>query len=227
MKSFLTKAALAVAGLTLAASTAVAQDKLNIVGTVNLYQQVPGPGGNLIIDFVPPPGGGIGTVYTPPGVTGNTGVFAPLPPTFPGTNIDFVFGPGMVPPTTTTPVVFLTMGGYTFTATGFGPGNYPGTPITVAPVGTTVFALLSVQGYVNGPGLAANTPFIGGYSAQVPGTLTSIVDAIENNPNGIGNVSVSATFTTVSAVPEPATVTLMATGIVALVGMGYTRRRRA
>ncbi len=32
---------------------------------------------------------------------------------------------------------------------------------------------------------------------------------------------------TVSAVPEPATVTLMATGLLTLVGVGYARRRQA
>jgi hypothetical protein len=226
IRSNVVKALLAVA---LSATAAQAQtSNLNIVGTVNLYQLVAGPGGNLVIDFVPPSNAGIGVVYTPPGTTGNTGVFAPLPTSLPGVNLDFVFGPGAIPPTTTTPVAFLQMGGYTFTATNFGPGNYPNTPLTVIPVGNTVFALLSVQGYVNGPGLAPNTPFIGGYSAQVPGSLASVVSAIETNigPNGgIGAVSVSATFTTVSAVPEPATVTLMATGFVALVGMGYARRR--
>jgi hypothetical protein len=211
--------------LTLAAQTAQAQnDKLNIVGTVNLYQLVPGPGGNLIIDFIPPAGAGSGAVFTPPGVTGNTGVFAAIPPVTPGVNIDFVFGPGAVPPTTTTPVPFLTMGGYTFTATSFGPGNVPGTPIMVTEAGGTVFATLSVNGFVNGPGLAPNMPFTGGYSTQVPGTIADIIAQIENDPAGIGNVSISATFATV---PEPATVTLMATGLLTLLGVGYARRRQA
>ena len=210
------------------ATAAQAQYKLNIVGTVNLYQVSPGAAGNLVIDFVPVVAGGSGTVFTPPGTTGNTGVFAPLPTSLPGTNIDFVFGTNIAPPTTTTPVNFLTMGGYTFTATSFGPGNIPGTPITALQIGGTVYTVLSVEGYVNGPGLAANTPFSGGYSAQIPGQLNSVINTIQTNigPNGgIGNVSVSATFTTMNAVPEPATVTLMATGVFALAGFAGLRRR--
>jgi hypothetical protein len=235
-RSTFVKALVAVA---LSATAAQAQtSKLNIVGTVNLYQLVAGSGGNLVIDFVPPLGGGVGAVYTPPGTTGNTGVFAPLPTSFVGTNIDFVFGTGGgANPTPTCPgadsancgggVAFLTLGGYTFYATSFGPGN-TGTPVTVAQVGNTVFALLSVDGYVTGPGLGGNAPFTGGYSAQIPGTIAGVINAIETNTGargGIGDVSVSATFT-VSSVPEPATMTLMATGFLALAGVGYARRRQ-
>jgi hypothetical protein len=78
-----------------------------------------------------------------------------------------------------------------------------------------------------GSGLTPNMPFTGGYSTQVPGTIESVIAQIENNPGltgGIGNVSISATFATV---PEPATVTLMATGLLTLLGVGYARRRQA
>jgi hypothetical protein len=220
-RSTVVKALIAVA---LSATAAQAQDKLNIVGTVNLYQLVAGPGGNLVIDFVPPAGGGVGAVYTPQGFTGNTGAFAAVPASTPGTNVDFVFGPGMVPPPTTTPVNFLTIGGYTFTATQFGTGN-TGTPVNLFENFGTVFATLSVQGFVNGAGLAPNTPFVGGYSAQIPGTIANVISRIENNAAGIGNVSVSATFTTVSAVPEPATFVLMGSGLLALAGVAARRRR--
>lgn len=210
------------------AQPAAAQSKLNIVGTVNLYQLVAGPAGNLNVDFVPPPGppNGVITVGGSP-TSGNTGVFAALPTGLPGTNIDFVFGTS--PGTTTTPVNFLTVGGYTFTATSFGPGTIPGTPIATAQAGNTLFAFLTVNGYVNGPGLGANTPFSGGYSAQFPGQdLTSVINTIQNNPGptgGIGNVSVSATF--VTATPEPATVGLMVTGLLCLVGVARVRRTQA
>jgi hypothetical protein len=231
----LARVATAALGLSFAAQQVEAQtSKLNIVGTVNLYQLALGPGGNLIVDFVPPAGAGSGAVFTPPGVTGNTGVFAAIPAATAGVNVDFAFGSGGVPaptcPGTNSAncgggVPFLTLGGYTFYATSFGPGN-TGTPVTVAQVGNTVFALLSVDGFVTGPGLGGNATFTGGYSAQIPGTIAGVINTIETNPAGIGDVSVSATFT-VSAVPEPATVTLMATGLLTLVGMGYARRRQA
>lgn len=225
---------------TLVFSAATAQNasaqssKLNIVGTVNLYQLISGPGGNLVIDFVPPQGGGLGTISTVFPTTGNTGAFTSVPPATLGTNIDFVFGPNATPPATTTPVTFLSIGGYQFTALSFGPGNVGGTPVNVTQVGNTVFATLNVSGSVTGPGFTTGAKlFTGAYSTQFPGqTISSVVNQIQNNPCttpttprcGIGNVSVSATFIT-SAVPEPATVALMGTGLLAM--FGAVRRRRS
>jgi len=221
-----TKAAAVVLGLGFAAQPAIAQvGELNIVGTVNLFQQFLGPTGNLIIDFVPPAGGGIGTVYTPPGVTGNEGVFAGIGTNVMGTQTDFVFGPSLLPTRTTTPVNILTIGGYTFTATAFGMGN-TGTPVNIFENFGTTYATLSVQGTVSGNGLM-NVPFVGGYSAQVQGTAASVLQRIENTTGGIAGVSVSATFTTsaMTPIPEPATFVLMGSGLVALAGVAVRRRR--
>ena len=211
--------AIAVALVAGVAQPAVAQDKLNIVGTVDIFQAPAGPIGNVVIDFLPPAGGGTGTVnaFGP-----QTGVFAIIPPLLPGTNIDFVFGP--LPGTTTPPVPILTIGGFTFTATGFGPGNVPGQPFSLTSSGGTVFATLNVVGTVTGPGIVGTQFFIGGYSTQFPNT--TIADLIADIEAGtVIPSSISASFETVSAIPEPSTYALMATGLVGLLGAARLRRR--
>ena len=59
-------------------------------------------------------------------------------------------------------------------------------------------------------------------------TLDSYAVSVSYRQNGGANTSSSATGAfALSAVPEPSTVTLMASGMLTLVGVGYSRRRRA
>jgi hypothetical protein len=200
-------------------------NQLNVAGSVNLYQTTLGPTGNLIVDFVPI-GGGTGQVQTCCFPADQTGVFAPLGVGTVGTQKDLVLGPttGTPAPTALPITSFLVIGGFTFNATSFGTGNVPGTPVTLTYDGIQTTASLSVRGTVTGPGLAAGSTFIGGYSTQFPGlTPDQLIAAIEGGAV-FNNKSVSGTFT-VSSVPEPATLALMGAGLAALVGCGMVRRR--
>jgi hypothetical protein len=213
----------------LAAQPAQAQDKLNIVGSVNIFQVPTGAVGNVVVDFRPPVGGGTGAVFS----TESFGIFAALPQFTQGVQADLAFGP-INPPPAGTPAPLpvgmtfagaplLSIGGYTFTVTNFVPGNIPGTPFNLNQSGNNVAADMSLSGFVTGPGLMMQSAFTGIYTTQF--NNTTVGDLIASIERGtVVPSSVSASLV-VSAVPEPATVTLMATGLVALVGMGYARRR--
>jgi hypothetical protein len=213
-----------VASATLAQPVSAQLSQLNIVGSVRIFQQAPGAANNVIIDFRPN-GTGVGTVRTCCFAGDQTGIFGFIPDGTTGTNLDFVFGPAGMPPVTPTPTPFLSLGGFTFTVTSFGPGNVPGTPIALVQDGTAVNASLTVNGFVTGPGLTGPRNFSGSYTTQFPGTtIAQVINQVENN-TGFSK-TLSATFT-VSAIPEPTTVALMGTGLLAIVGVGLRRRTNA
>ena len=87
-------------------------------------------------------------------------------------------------------------------------------------------ATIVASGTVTGPGLAGPSPFTGAYTTQFPRQTAAGINAFINAGGVISNKSFSATFI-VSAVPEPATVALMGTGLVALLGVGLRRRADA
>ena len=233
MKRFFSRAvagAAIVAMSAMTAQTASAQlGTLNIVGSTRIFQQLPGAANNVIIDFRNPdaPPVADGEIEACCFAGDQTGIFAGIANGTSGRNIDFVFGPGAVPPTTTTPVNILTIGGHTFLATSFGLGN-TGTPITLTQTFNpftgrfSTSAELQVAGTVTGGSLTGPAAFVGQYTTQFPGrTIAQVLDQIENNTGF--TQTVSGTFI-VTAVPEPATVGLMATGLIAIAGVGLRRR---
>jgi hypothetical protein len=151
-------------------------------------------------------------------------VFAGIAGGTPGTQTDLVFnfGVGAPPAATVPPFTLLTLGGFTFTVNSFAVGN-TGTPVNLTQVGNAVFATITANGTVTGPGLTGPTAFAGAYSTQFPGTTVAALTQLIDNGGTIQDKSFSATFT-ISAIPEPATVTLMGAGLVALLGVGYRRR---
>jgi hypothetical protein len=212
-------AAVAAASIAAAGRPVGAQSgQLDFTGTVDLFQPVPGPGQNLVVDFLPPPGMGTGTVHL---TGGGSGVFALLAPFTPGSHVDLVFGPAGAPAPTAVPSTILTLGGYAFTVTGFAPGTFVGTPLTLQQVAGSTMASMGLVGTVTGPGLAGASPFSGGYSMAFPGvTIAQLAQTLE------AGLTVRSTIqgTFVTAIPEPSTYALMATGLIGLTGAGWRRR---
>jgi hypothetical protein len=198
------------------------QSQLNIGGSADFYQVAPGAANNLVIDFLPA-GGLAGTVRTTQFPEDQTGIFAGIAPNTMGVQTDLVFGTAGSPTPTNTPFTLLVLGGYTFTATAFGTGNVPGTPVSLDFLNNVTVASLQVFGTVTGNGF--NGTFIGGYDTRFPGlTPAQVTSQIESNQ--VLSKSIAATFvvTPTSTVPEPSTYVLLATGIGAL-GMVARRRR--
>jgi len=217
-------AAVAIAVLAGVPRPAAAQaSKLNLVGAVDVFLA---PGGNLALDFVMSPSAGTGSVFT---LGPQTGVFAGLTSLTPGLQFDLVFGPA--PAATPIPSTLLSIGGYTFTATAFGPGNVAGTPVRLTDDGASTVLSFSVLGTVTGPGFAAPSPVLGSYAASFPGmTRAELLAAIDGHgalPSSMAASFVTPTsLTAFAAVPEPSTWALVATGGL-LVGATARRRSRS
>jgi len=202
------------------APTASAQFRLNLVGSANVGNQ-PGSGGaNLLIDFLNPVLAVPST--TLPGVTefATTGTI----------NDVVVSSTGCV----NCPVVpFIQIGGYTFslTSTPAAPaGGVTFGPIQLVETATGTSATLTARGTVTGGAFGATTAnFSGLFTAQFSGETPAEVFSSINDAGGTRFIGFSAELTTSpqATVPEPATVALMATGLLALAGVTRARRSQA
>jgi len=199
------------------APTASAQFRLNLVGSANVGNQ-PGSGGaNLLIDFLNP------VLAVPqttlPGVT----EFVTT-----GTINDVVVSSTSC---VNCPVIpFIQIGGYTFSLTSTPaapPGGVTFGPIQLIPTTTGTTATLTAVGTVTGGAFGTSTAnFSGLFSAQFAGETPADVFNSINTGNATRFVGFSAELTTtpIGTVPEPATVALMATGLLALGGVVRVRR---
>jgi hypothetical protein len=204
----------ALAATVVVANSAGAQSRLNFVGSVNVSEF--NAAGDVLLDFQNP-------ILAVPTVSG---VFLPeiVPFLTLGTINDVEVGPGGCLNCPVSP--FVTIGGYTFTLNSTplapaGPFNFGPIALTQTATGTT--ASLSVRGTVTGGDFGATVnPFQGLFTAQFTGeTPFEVFTSIDQG--GTRNVGFSAEFV-VSAVPEPATVALMGTGLIAMFGLAYRRR---
>ena len=240
MKSIFGRAAVAAA---LVASAAIAQPaqaqvfELNIAGSVNVANSPFNPLDALLdfSDFV----SAQNTTTLPGLVTQQASLFGFSA----GAMNDIIIGdPALLRPLCVScPVApLLTIGpgaglpaagAYVFTLTGLNPGTPPADvifgPVELSSTGTVgTSATMSGFGTVTGGAFgAAVLPFTVSFHASFDqDTPAGLVAAIVGG--GTRNVAFGADFL-ISAVPEPATVALMGTGLLALVGVGYRRRNQA
>jgi hypothetical protein len=213
------------------AATAGAQPvgRLNFTGDLRLTM---GSGGSLFLDVLQS-GGGVGTIRASSFT--NLGSFTSVAGQT-GTHLDFPPIPGAV----ATPSL-LTIGAFTFDLASILPGSFSaaqcGAPAasgqTCTPSGTafnlsnqtanSAVASLAITGTVrDGSG---TSPFTGIFSAQFAEQNYQQLLA-QVTQQGFIETSFSATFTATSVVPEPGSVALVATGLVAMAGFGLRRRQQ-
>jgi len=210
-------AALAFAAVTTTASTAMAQFELNIVGSANVRDN-PGSGGaELLIDFLNP----VTSVPTTtlPGI---------VPFVTTGTILDVIIDAtaagGFCVNCPINP--FLTIGGYTFTL-----------DFTPAAIGDLVFGSVALnavtggtQATLSGFGTVTGGSFgtdVRNFSVTFTSTFTgdTPLDIFNDiNSGGTRDINFGADFL-ISAIPEPSTYALMATGLIGLIGAARIRRR--
>ena len=222
-RSLIAAGALALGAITMSASVAAAQARLNFEGSARVSDQ-PGSGGeNLLIDFLvagTTAGTPTGTVMAIETISGE---FTPeIAPGTEGVIQDLVVNESGV---VGAPISnFLTIGGYTFSLTGADDGNTFG-PISLFGVGSNTIAAFGVFGNVTGPDFMDARNYQGVFTAQFAGqTPEDVFGAI--NSGGTLPVSFSAEFIVAEAqvVPEPSTYILLATGLGGLGLVGLRRR---
>ena len=220
-----------------AATVAVAQPasaqifELNIAGSVNV-KNGPNPVTEATLDFAPNVAAHDNT--TLPGIV----TFETNPAVFSIGNINDIIISAVPPLCANCPLNplltigpaagFPAAGAYVFTLTGLTPGTPPADVIfgpvelnSTGLIGTS--ATMSGFGTVTGGVFGANphsftVSFHASFDKDTPAGLVAAI-----NSGGTRNVAFGADFL-IQAVPEPATVALMGTGLVALLGVGYRRR---
>jgi hypothetical protein len=219
----------AAAALMVAAPTAQAQTivgSFNAVGSVNLGLV----SGNYTVTPTSP-------LISVPSLTG---IFAPLGVTL-GTIAPVVVGSGP-----TNIPSFISIGGYTFSLLDVAPGSFgsaqctlpkaPGQTCTPLGTGMNLSNVSNGKGGINSSAAfsfdgTVTTPsnqtfnYTGVWTSQIAGKSYQQLNASIGR-TGSAPLSYSLNIVATS-VPEPATVSLMGTGLLTLVGLGYARRRKS